>query len=93
MLLVDTVCNEQVRGKDDDGAMHFARDILVRAAKTDSDYEELQNALSLMGYDDPQSSPCGMMMSEQVQNSVILTMPDLAPGFTMHCLHLMSSLY
>ena len=46
--------------------MHFARDILVRAVKTDSDYQELQDALSLMGYDDPSTSPCGQMMSQQV---------------------------
>ena len=46
--------------------MHFARDILVRAVKTDSDYTELQDALSLMGYDDPSTSPCGRMMSQQV---------------------------
>ena len=46
--------------------MHFARDILVRAVQTDGDYQELQDALSLMGYDDPTSSPCGQMMSQQV---------------------------
>ena len=49
----------QVQAKDDNGAMHFARDILVRAVKTDGDYQELQDALSLMGYDDPTTSPCG----------------------------------
>lgn len=64
----------QVRAKDDHGAMHFARDILVRAAKTDVDYQELQDALSLMGYDDPAASPCGQMMSQHVSTcSPILT--------------------
>ena len=63
--LCDAV-HAQVREKDDNGAMHFARDILVRAVKTDMDYQELQDALSLMGYDDPATSPCGQMMSQHV---------------------------
>ena len=73
-------CCGQVRAKDDHGAMHFARDILVRAAKTDVDYQELQDALSLMGYDDPAASPCGQMMSQHVS----ACSPILAHWLTQH---------
>ncbi len=72
-------CNVQVRAKDDNGAMHFARDILVRAVKTDMDYQELQDALSLMGYDDPTTSPCGQMMSQHVRTYSLTLKPAYAP--------------
>ena len=65
--------------------MHFARDILVRAVKTDMDYQELQDALSLMGYDDPTTSPCGQMMSQHV-SACTLTLRLSYPPVTSHLL-------
>lgn len=56
----------QVRQRDDEGAMVFGRTVLVKAATTGEDQELLQDALSLLGYDDPASSPCGNLLGTKV---------------------------
>ncbi len=56
----------QVRARDDEGCIAFIRDILRRAAVTENDNTVLQDAVCLMGYTDPMSSPYGQMMSQQV---------------------------
>lgn len=46
--------------------MVFGRTVLVKAATTGEDQELLQDALSLLGYDDPASSPCGNLLGAKV---------------------------
>ena len=55
----------QVRLKDDKGAVTFGRSILSTASKTSADHELLQDALSLIAYDEPQSSPQGYLLGER----------------------------
>lgn len=55
---------EMVRLKDDKGAVVFGRATLSTASKTPADHELLQDALSLIAYDDPQSSPQGYLLGE-----------------------------
>ena len=59
-------CHCQVRVRDDEGAMAFGRAVLVREARSDEDMELLQDALSLLGYDDPATSPCGNLLGVKV---------------------------
>ena len=60
----------QVRLKDDEGAMAFGSLVLVKAAETDEDRELLEDALSLLGYEDPASSPCGSLLSARVIKTI-----------------------
>lgn len=46
--------------------MAFGRAVLVREARSDEDADLLQDALSLLGYDDPATSPCGNLLSVKV---------------------------
>ena len=52
------------------GAISFGHDILKRAVKSKDDQELLMDALSLMGYEDATTAPCGKMMGQQVIPSV-----------------------
>ena len=54
----------QVRLKDDKDAVIFGRSTLSTASKTSADHELLQDALSLIAYDQPQSSPQGYLLGE-----------------------------
>ena len=47
--------------------MAFGRAVLVREAGGDADAELLQDALSLLGYDEPASSPCGALLSAKAR--------------------------
>lgn len=62
----------QVRARDDEGCIAFIRDILRRATVTENDKAALQDAVCLMGYADPMSSPYGQMMSQQVTTHIPL---------------------
>ena len=53
-----------MRVKDDKGAVTFGRSILSTASKTSADHELLQDALSLIAYDEPHSSPQGYLLGE-----------------------------
>ncbi|KAK9820291.1 hypothetical protein WJX72_008659 [[Myrmecia] bisecta] len=53
---------ELVREGQDEAAMAFGRAVLAHAAKTADDNELLQDSLSLLAYDDPQTSPCGHLL-------------------------------
>jgi len=55
---------QQVRIKDDKGAVVFGRSTLSTASKTSADHELLQDALSLIAYDEPQSSPQGYLLAD-----------------------------
>jgi hypothetical protein len=57
----------QVRARDDEGAMGYGRAVLVRAVAGPEDAELLQDALSLLGYEDPAASPCGALLSSRVR--------------------------
>ncbi|BDA41395.1 Ran-binding protein 9 [Coccomyxa sp. Obi] len=61
---------ELVRQRDDEGAMVFGRTVLVKAATTGEDQELLQDALSLLGYDDPASSPCGNLLGTKAREDL-----------------------
>ena len=61
----------QVRARDDEGCIAFIRDILRRAVVTENDKAALQDAVCLMGYANPVSSPYGQMMSQQVTNHIL----------------------
>ena len=54
-----------MRLKDDNGAVIFGRSTLSTASKTSADHELLQDALSLIAYDKPHSSPQGYLLGEQ----------------------------
>ncbi|KAL3132475.1 hypothetical protein ABBQ32_009024 [Trebouxia sp. C0010 RCD-2024] len=56
---------EMVRVKDDTGAVVFGRSSLSTASNTSADHELLQDALSLIAYDEPQSSPQGYLLGDQ----------------------------
>lgn len=56
---------EMVRVKDDKGAVIFGRSSLSTASNTSADHELLQDALSLIAYDEPHSSPQGYLLGEQ----------------------------
>ena len=53
--------------------MAFGRSVLVKAASTGEDQELLQDALSLLGYNDPASSPCGNLLGTKVGHVSIIT--------------------
>ena len=55
----------QVRVKDDKGAVVFGRSTLSTVTKASADHELLQDALSLIAYDEPHSSPQGYLLGEQ----------------------------
>ena len=57
----------KVRARDDEGAMGYGRAVLVRAVAGPEDAELLQDALSLLGYEDPAASPCGALLSARVR--------------------------
>ncbi|KAK9909014.1 hypothetical protein WJX75_006058 [Coccomyxa subellipsoidea] len=61
---------ELVRQRDDEAAMAFGRSVLVKAASTGEDQELLQDALSLLGYNDPASSPCGNLLGTKVREDL-----------------------
>ena len=67
------LCGWQVRQRDDEAAMAFGRSVLVKAASTGEDQELLQDALSLLGYNDPASSPCGNLLGTKVGHVSIIT--------------------
>lgn len=54
-----------MRVKDDKGAVIFGRSSLSTASNTSADHELLQDALSLIAYDEPHSSPQGYLLGEQ----------------------------
>lgn len=54
-----------MRVKDDKGAVVFGRSSLSTASNTSADHELLQDALSLIAYDEPQSSPQGYLLGDQ----------------------------
>lgn len=54
-----------MRLKDDKGAVVFGRSTLSTADKSSADHELLQDALSLIAYDQPHSSPQGYLLGEQ----------------------------
>ena len=54
-----------MRLKDDKGAVIFGRSTLSIADKSSDDHELLQDALSLIAYDQPHSSPQGYLLGEQ----------------------------
>ena len=54
-----------MRLKDDKGAVIFGRSTLSTANKSSADHELLQDALSLIAYDEPHSSPQGYLLGEQ----------------------------
>ncbi len=56
----------QVRQRDDEAAMTFGRTVLKKAANSGEDQELLQDALSLLGYNDPAASPCGSLLGSKV---------------------------
>ena len=57
--------------------MAFGRAVLVREARSDEDADLLQDALSLLGYDDPATSPCGNLLGVKVPPSAPLSHPRL----------------
>ena len=56
----------QIRARDDEGAMAYGRAVLVHAIAGPEDAELLQDALSLLGYEDPSTSPCGALLGAKV---------------------------
>lgn len=73
----NTFALPQVRARDDEGCIAFIRDILRRAAVTENDKAALQDAVCLMGYTNPVSSPYGQMMSQQVTNHILLALRNV----------------
>ena len=63
----------QVRIKDDKGAVVFGRSTLSTASKTSADHELLQDALSLIAYDEPQSSPQGYLLGDSYKMDLAAT--------------------
>jgi hypothetical protein len=57
----------QVRLQDDEGAMAYGRTVLRKVSSGDEDQALLQDALSLLGYDDPVTSPCSYLLATKVQ--------------------------
>ena len=55
-----------MRQRDDEGAVKFGSTVLKKSAATGEDEELLQDALSLLGYNDPASSPCGNLLGTKV---------------------------
>lgn len=64
---------EMVRIKDDKGAVVFGRSTLSTASKTSADHELLQDALSLIAYDEPQSSPQGYLLGDSYKMDLAAT--------------------
>ncbi len=54
----------QVRLKQDEAAMAYGRAELSKAAISSADQEDLQDALSLLAYDMPETSPCGSLLGQ-----------------------------
>ena len=54
----------QVRLKQDEAAMAYGRAELSKAATSSADQEDLQDALSLLAYDVPETSPCGHLLGQ-----------------------------
>ncbi|EIE25153.1 SPRY-domain-containing protein [Coccomyxa subellipsoidea C-169] len=61
---------ELVRQRDDEGAVKFGSTVLKKSAATGEDQELLQDALSLLGYNDPASSPCGSLLGTKVREDL-----------------------
>ncbi|KAK9834310.1 hypothetical protein WJX81_005519 [Elliptochloris bilobata] len=58
---------ELVRARDDEGAMRYGRSVLSGAAASDQDQELLQDALSLLAYEEPEASPCGELLGAKAR--------------------------
>ena len=76
----------QVRLKDDKGAVDFGRSTLSTASKTSADQQLLQDVLTLMAYNEPESSPEGYLLSDSHKinlaatvNAAILTQKGQRP--------------
>lgn len=46
--------------------MSYGRTVLVKVASGEADQDLLQDALSLLGYDDPAASPCSYLLGRKV---------------------------
>ena len=69
-----------MRQKDDRGAVEFGRSTLSTASKTSADQQLLQDVLTLMAYNEPESSPEGYLLTDNhtanlaaILNAAILT--------------------